>query len=143
MNTTPATTPATTPNGNPVPGWDGEVSPHGGDVGGDDQDGPSWVRRWIQYFPEDAVYTVIDFYCFRVTQPDPDTYTGPQIGKLGMSVMVSYSECTDLGDVGGSETRADTRYWDAIIEGHHGDPEGVLATLGYADVQAAFHQMGA
>lgn len=125
--------------------WDGETSPDGGDVGGDHQDGPSWVRRFVQRNPVDrsyvTTYTVIDFYCFRVTQPDPDTYRGPEVGKLGMSVMVCYSECTALEDVGGTEVRADTRYWDGIIEAHHDGPAAVLATLGYADVQAAHDQM--
>jgi hypothetical protein len=131
-----------TPGGYPIPGWDGPTSPHGGDVGGDYQDGPSWVRRWVERNPEDNTFTVIDFYCFRVEQPDPDTYHGGEVGKLGMSVMVSYSECLDLGDVGGSEVFADIRYWDGIIENHHENPEAVLATLGWADIQSAHDQLG-
>jgi hypothetical protein len=125
--------------------WDGEISAHGGDVGGDHQDGPSWVRRFVQRNPMDrsyvTTYTVIDFYCFRV-QPDPDTWSGGPVGNHGMSLMVSYIECTDPAEPGGSEVRADTRYWDGVIEEHHTDPAAVLATLGYADIQAAHDQMG-
>lgn len=109
--------------------WDRYGVTSGGDVLGDYQDGESLTRRWTEP-TGDGTWTVIDFYAANVTEG----------GRNGISVMVTYTVCTDPESPGDTEIWADMRYWDGIAE--EGDtPRAIIERLNAEDISEAHTQM--
>lgn len=79
-----------------------------GDVGGDVQVSDAISRRFIEQ-REDGTFTVLDFTGYLASETGDSDDTEP----AHVQVQVYYGRCTDLDDVGGTETSGDYRYWDS------------------------------
>jgi hypothetical protein len=78
----------------------------GGDVGGDAQAGESWGVRFLgDMQPESGVFAVVDLYFYPVWADAADGVEGHRIECSTWRTL-----CTDLEDVGSSETWADVDY---------------------------------
>lgn len=82
----------------------------GGDVGGDIQISDSFERQFARRRGDE--FEVLTFWTY-VASEDENRHEGDVIPEdAWVQTMVGYSRCTDLEDVGGSETYSDYRYWD-------------------------------